>query len=403
MPDVASGESNAARGLGWAIGPQRQRLVRLCQVAPHALERPPQALVQRVACMPSPTKRDQAPLQTTREVELGPFQPGAAAQQVGDGVSIHGTSLETASSRIVHGAQQRAYRVISGAQERAEDFARNNTVSTREPMLRRASQSPLSAVGEVYGNSDVPPRSLIDTAFALYIPFVKIWVDGGNDMQRYALAPLKPMRERVLVAVPGRATHWTIAQRNQGVHRLLVPVDASLRGIDALRYIGEHLGDSVADVHVVNVQRPIMSGNITPLVTVGMVAESRQAAGERVLALARKAFEGSVIPMTTEVAFGDAAETICRIAERRGRTGIVIGRDGFDLHDLIRGSVAARILRLASVPVTIVTSRAAAAIAQELRRSESSGFVPLLAQRIDQAETLFPSSERSESRSAGVD
>ena len=63
----------------------------------------------------------------------------------------------------------------------------------------------------------------------------------------------------------------------------------------------------------------------------------------------------------TAVAFGEPARTICRIAEARGCTGIVVARDGFELHDLIRGSVAARILRLATVPVTIVNSRAAAA------------------------------------------
>jgi nucleotide-binding universal stress UspA family protein len=184
-------------------------------------------------------------------------------------------------------------------------------------------------------------------------------------MQRFALAPSRPTREQVLVAVPERAAHWTIASRNRGLHRLLVPIDASLRGVDALAYVVEHLADHVAGIHLVNVQQPIMTGNVTPLVTADTIARTRRLAGERVLALARDAYEDAGIPIVTEVAFGDPAKTICRVAEARGCTGIVVGRDGFELHDLIRGSVAARILRLASVPVTIVNSRTATVRAKE--------------------------------------
>jgi nucleotide-binding universal stress UspA family protein len=193
-------------------------------------------------------------------------------------------------------------------------------------------------------------------------------------MPRHALARIGPTREQVLVAIPRRATDWTIAQANRGMHRLLVPVDARLRAVDALRYIVEHLDDHVSGIHVVNVQRPVMSGDVGVLATAQMVTESRQAAGQRILALAREALSDSMIPVTGEVAFGAPAETICRISEARGCTGIVIARDGFELHDLIRGSVAARVLRLASVPVTIVNPRAAAVVARgEMKRSWSSG------------------------------
>ena len=183
-------------------------------------------------------------------------------------------------------------------------------------------------------------------------------------MKRFALSPSRPTHEPVLVAVPEHASHWTIASRNRGLHRLLVPIDASLRGVDALAYVVEHLADHVAGIHLVNVQQPVMSGNVTPLVTAETIAQVRRTAGERVLALARDAYEDAGIPIATEVAFGDPADAICRVAEARGCTGIVVGRDGFELHDLIRGSVAARILRLATVPVTIVNSRTATVRAQ---------------------------------------
>lgn len=182
-------------------------------------------------------------------------------------------------------------------------------------------------------------------------------------MQRHALAPLGPTREQILIAIPHRATSWSIAQRNRGQHRLLLPVDASLHALNAVRYIVAELAYHVAGVHIVNVQSGIMSGDITPLVSVKTITALREATGQRILAVAREAFAGSAIPVTSEVSFGAPAETICRLARERNCTGIVIGRDGCELYDLIRGSVAAKVLRLATVPVTIVNAPTAARVA----------------------------------------
>jgi nucleotide-binding universal stress UspA family protein len=214
----------------------------------------------------------------------------------------------------------------------------------------------------------VPQARLIATALHPYIRVVPTF-DREDDMRRYALAPPGPTREPILTAVPRRAAGWTIAPRNRGLHTLLVPIDASLRGLDALRYIVEHCFDHVGGIHVVNVQKPVMAGNVTPLVTAQTITMLRRAAGERVLATAREAFQASGMPLTTELAFGDVAETICRIARERGCSGIVIARNGFELHELLRGSVAARVLRMASVPVTIINARAAEAAAMEAEAS----------------------------------
>src|SRR5687767_14074485 len=99
----------------------------------------------------------------------------------------------------------------------------------------------------------------------------------GRIMQRHALAPLGVTREQILVAIPHRATDWSIAQRNRGQHRLLLPIDASLRALSAVRYITEELVYHVAGVHVVNVQSPLMSGDITPLVSVKTITALREA------------------------------------------------------------------------------------------------------------------------------
>jgi nucleotide-binding universal stress UspA family protein len=181
-------------------------------------------------------------------------------------------------------------------------------------------------------------------------------------MQRYALAPLGPTPEQILVTISGMARNWTIARRNRGVHRLLLPVDASLRALDALRYITEDVGHLVASVHLVNVQIPVATRDLTAPAAADLVAVLRDAAGQRIIALACESFSDSGIPVTGEVAFGTPAESICSIAEKRRCTGIVIGRTDFELHDLLRGSVAAKVLRLATVPVTVVSTRASAAM-----------------------------------------
>ena len=182
-----------------------------------------------------------------------------------------------------------------------------------------------------------------------------------NRMKRYALAPLGARQDQVLVAIPRRATDWAIADGSSGLHRLLVPVDASLRALDALHYIAADLASHVVGVHIVNVQSPVMTGDVTPLVSVNTIKGMRKAAGQRLLAIAGEALSGSAIPVTSEVAFGAPAEIICRLAQERRCTGIVIGRNGLELRDLISGSVAAKVLRLATVPVTIVNARTVAA------------------------------------------
>jgi nucleotide-binding universal stress UspA family protein len=193
-------------------------------------------------------------------------------------------------------------------------------------------------------------------------------------MRRYALAPAGPTAEQVLIAIPERAAGWTIAQRNRGLHRILVPVGASFEAGDALRYVAGSLADHLGAVHLLNVQRPVMAGDVTPLVSARMVTAARQAAGERILRPFIALLGESSIAVTHEVAFGLPAETICRSAEEWGCTGIVIGvKSGFELADLLVGSIAARVIRLAGVPVTVVNARTAASLGQAAQPSRPAG------------------------------
>ena len=179
-------------------------------------------------------------------------------------------------------------------------------------------------------------------------------------MRRFAPAPRGGKEEQVLVAVPRGATAWTLARRSRGLHRLLVPAEASAETDGALRYIAARLADRVASVHLVNVQRPLITGDVDPRVTAGKALQFRQAVGERILAEARRRVEPGTLRMTAEVAFGSPAEAICAIAQPQRFSGIIIGRNGFALSDLIGRSVIAKIIQLARVPVTIVNARTCA-------------------------------------------
>jgi nucleotide-binding universal stress UspA family protein len=178
-------------------------------------------------------------------------------------------------------------------------------------------------------------------------------------MRLFAQAPGKGWEEQVLVAVPRGAVAWTQAIHNRVLHRLLVPVKTLVECENALRYISGRLADRVASVHLVNVQRPLATLG-TPFVAASAALESRQAVAEQLLGSVRRNVEPGALRMTVEVAFGSPAETICAIAQPQRFSGIVIGRNGFALADLIGRSVIAKIIQLARVPVTIVNARTSA-------------------------------------------
>ena len=177
-------------------------------------------------------------------------------------------------------------------------------------------------------------------------------------MLRNALTVPISTLARDVIAIPQCAAGRPSEQRNRGSHRILVPVHVSLEASYTLRYIVEHWAPHAASIHLLNVQSPLMTGDVTSLVDGRVVTELRRVAGEQILDGAIRTLVERGIPVTHEVAFGPRAETICRVAEERHCTGIVMAvRTGFGIMDVIGGSVAAQVLRLAGVPVTTINER----------------------------------------------
>ena len=136
---------------------------------------------------------------------------------------------------------------------------------------------------------------------------------------------------------------------------ILVPTDGSAAEEAALRYVIE-LGRTVpVSVHLLNVQPPVMAGDVTLFTTAHTVAQQRRSAGEHALVRARGALEVARIPHTVEVALGSPAAEIVRSAAAHSCTKIVLAtRNTGIMKLLLRRSVAQRVVALSPVPVTLV-------------------------------------------------
>ncbi|POG55292.1 universal stress protein [Haloferax marisrubri] len=146
---------------------------------------------------------------------------------------------------------------------------------------------------------------------------------------------------------------------------ILVPVDTSPESMNAASH-AIRLADAVgASVHALYVTRPPVDTDDD--------GERSQSRSERAFADVVERAEDHGVEVETTVLVGDPAETIADFAEANHADLIVMGTHGREGVDrLFNGSVAERVGRLASVPVTTI----------RLRDGEQSVRSALEAQRI---------------------
>jgi nucleotide-binding universal stress UspA family protein len=137
--------------------------------------------------------------------------------------------------------------------------------------------------------------------------------------------------------------------------KILVPTDGSAAEEAALRYVIELACAAPVAVHLLNVQPPVMAGDVTLFTTAHTVAQQRRSAGEQALKRASGSLSAARIAHTTEVALGSPPAEIVRAAAAHACTKIVIATRNTGLMSLLlRRSVAQRVVALAAVPVTLV-------------------------------------------------
>jgi nucleotide-binding universal stress UspA family protein len=138
--------------------------------------------------------------------------------------------------------------------------------------------------------------------------------------------------------------------------KLLVPTDGSDNALRAVRHVA-HLAQHGVPIEVVllNVQRPVMSGEVGQVAPIEIAEDKRALAAGTAIARARAVLDAAKVPVTVQEAIGAAAEEIARAADELACDGIVMGHRGLGvLKSLVMGSVSEHVVRLANVPVTLV-------------------------------------------------
>lgn len=138
--------------------------------------------------------------------------------------------------------------------------------------------------------------------------------------------------------------------------RILVPVDGSENATRAVEYV-IGLARTLKDeyIHVVTVRDPMDSLQVHRFWTAEQIHEYQQQSGNAILEPERKRFENAGIACTTHIVVGESAQTIVKTAQELNCNLIVMGTRGMgSIANLLMGSVATKVVHLASIPVTLV-------------------------------------------------
>lgn len=140
------------------------------------------------------------------------------------------------------------------------------------------------------------------------------------------------------------------------MQKVLLAFDGSESALRAIDYLGKRASTSAQaiEVHVVNVQ-PALHGGVTSFVKADQLKQYHQDEGMKVLAPARERLEAAGVPCHIHLFVGEAAEVIARFASQEGCDEIVVGTRGLSgISGMLLGSIATKIVHLATVPVILV-------------------------------------------------
>ncbi|HEX2825809.1 MAG TPA: universal stress protein [Burkholderiales bacterium] len=138
-----------------------------------------------------------------------------------------------------------------------------------------------------------------------------------------------------------------------------MPFDGSRAAQQALQHAIATSRRSGLQIAVVNVQPPVMAGDVSAFASAGAVEESRRSLGMAALRPAMLALQAHQVAHTASVVLGDVASEIARSAHRFGSTKIVMGTRAMNaLRSLFSRSVSRRVVKLTTVPVTLVKAGA---------------------------------------------
>ncbi|MDH3209078.1 MAG: universal stress protein [Burkholderiaceae bacterium] len=140
------------------------------------------------------------------------------------------------------------------------------------------------------------------------------------------------------------------------MNTVLVPIDGSACALRALSHVLQELRNRAdTQVHVLNVQQPVVTVWPDKLVSPDMIESELRNRGAEVLVQAQTLAQESGVACIPYVAIGVAAQEITAYATEHGCDAIVMGTRGMGtVLGLVLGSVSQRVVHLAHVPVTLV-------------------------------------------------
>lgn len=141
------------------------------------------------------------------------------------------------------------------------------------------------------------------------------------------------------------------------VLKILLPVDGSECAMRAVRQViaMRELMRGPIEVHVLNVQLPVASGAVKMFISPQQLKDYYRDEGLAALKDARAVLDQHGLPYQHHIGVGDLAATIVEYAREKGCGQIVMGTHGRGkLAGAVLGSVAAKVIHLADVPVLLI-------------------------------------------------
>jgi len=137
---------------------------------------------------------------------------------------------------------------------------------------------------------------------------------------------------------------------------ILIPVDGSAHSVRALEVAKSMCGDAGgANLHVITVQPPIVSGNVSRFISAEDLKAFYEEEGRKALAPVKHLLDQTGATCTDKIIVGPIAESIVDYAREHGCDHIVMGTRGLGrVGGLILGSVAMKVISLTELPVTLV-------------------------------------------------
>lgn len=138
--------------------------------------------------------------------------------------------------------------------------------------------------------------------------------------------------------------------------KFLIPVDgseASIRAVEAAVKAAALING--AELLVINVQPPIVSGNVKRFFSAEVLQEYYQDEGRTALAPVKEHLEKAGVNYAAEVVVGPVADTIASYARTKDCSNIFMGTRGLGrITGLVLGSIATKVISLTEIPVTLI-------------------------------------------------